>query len=118
MPEDPPDTFDSPDEFPNEDELPDEPLTADDITPFEVDDSDFEDVNEFAAAEWKQDTTADERIRTVIERTTIAKSVSEIADNAVVSETNARNTLNKLVEDGTVRSHQTDTGKVYERNPD
>jgi hypothetical protein len=93
MPEDPPDTFDAPDEFPGENELPDETLTADDINPFEVDDSDFEDVNEFAAAEWTQDTTADERIRTVIERTTIPKSVSEIADNAVVSETNARNTL-------------------------
>lgn len=113
-----PDTFDAPDEFPDEDELPDEPLTTEDITPFEVADDDFDDVNEFASTEWKQSTTADERIRTVIKRTTTPESASEIADKAVVSETKARNTLNKLVEEGTVRSHHTDSGTVYERDPD
>lgn len=118
MAKDPSDTFDAPDEFPDEDELPDEPLTTDDINPFEVDDSGFDDINEFAAAEWQQDATADERIRTVIKRTIRPKSASEIADQAVVSETKARNTLNKLVEEGTVRSHHTDSGTVYERDPD
>lgn len=109
---------DGPDEFPTEEELPDEPVTVDDIDPFTVDDGDFEDVDSFAAAEWKEDTTADERIRTVINGTTTPKSASDVADTALVSETKARNTLNKLVEEGIVRSHQTDSGKLYERDPE
>ena len=109
---------DGPDEFPTEDELPEEPMTVNDIDPFNVDDDDFEDIDDFSAEEWKQDTTADERIRTVINRTTTAKSVGDIADTALVSETKARTTLNKLVEDGIVRSHQTTAGTLYERDPE
>ena len=107
-----------PDEFPTKEELPDESVTVDDIDPFDVDDDDFEDIDDFAAAEWKQNTTADERIRTVINRTTTAESAGDIADTALVSETKARTTLNKLAEDGIVRSHQTDSGTLYERDPD
>ncbi|SDZ98628.1 hypothetical protein SAMN04488065_1564 [Haloplanus vescus] len=107
-----------PDTFPTEEELPDEPVTVDDIDPFDIDDDDFEDINDFATAEWKTDTTADERIRTVISRTTTPKSAREISDIAVVSESKARTTLNKLADEGTVRSHQTDAGTVYERDPD
>jgi len=109
---------DGPDEFPTEEELPDEPVTVDDIDPFTVDDDDFEDIDDFAAAEWKNETTADERIRTVINRTTIPKSAGDIAETAQVSETKARATLNKLAEEGIVRSHQTDSGKLYGRNPE
>jgi hypothetical protein len=109
---------DGPDEFPSEEELPDEPVTVDDIDPFSVDDDDFEDIDDFAAAEWKNQSTADERIRTVINRTTIPKSAGDIADTALVSETKARTTLNKLAEEGIVRSHQTDSGKLYERDPE
>lgn len=115
---DEPPSPDGPDEFPTEEELPDEPVTVDDIDPFNVDDDDFEDIDDFAAAEWKKETTADERIRTVINRTTIPKSASDIADTALVSETKARTTLNKLAEEGIVRSHQTDSGKLYDRDPE
>jgi hypothetical protein len=117
MTDDPP-APDGPDEFPSEEELPDEPVTVDDIDPFTVDDGDFDDIDDFAAAEWKKDTTADERIRVVINRTTTPKSAGDVADTALVSETKARTTLNKLAEEGTVRSHQTDSGKLYERDPE
>lgn len=98
-------------------DLPNDPVTVDDIDPFDVDDG-FEDIDEFAAEEWRKDTTADERIRTVINRTTTAKSAGNIADTALVSETKARTTLNKLAEGGIVRSHQTNSGKLYEREPE
>ncbi|MFD1597496.1 winged helix-turn-helix domain-containing protein [Halobellus rarus] len=115
---DEPPSPDGPDEFPTEEELPEEPVTVADIDPFTVDDDDFADIDDFAAAEWKQETTADERIRTVINRTTIPKSAGDIADTALVSETKARTTLNKLAEEGLVRSHQTDSGKLYDRDPE
>ncbi|WP_211693272.1 winged helix-turn-helix domain-containing protein [Natronomonas halophila] len=115
---DEPPSPDGPDEFPTEEELPDEPVTVDDIDPFTVDDGAFEDIDDFAAAEWKEDTTADERLRTVINRTTTPKSAGDIADTALVSETKARTSLNKLAEEGIVRSHQTDSGKLYERDPE
>ena len=107
-----------PNEFPSEEEIPDEPMTVDDVDPFSVDAGEFENVDDFAAAEWKRETTADERIRTVINRTTIPKSAGDIADTALVSETKARTTLNKLAEDGIVRSHRTDSGKRYDRDPE
>ncbi len=109
---------DGPDEFPTEEELPNESVTVADIDPFDVDDDDFEDIDDFAAAEWKQDTTADDRIRTVINRTTTPKSAGDIADTAFVSETKARTTLNKLAEDGIVSRHQTTSGTLYERDPE
>jgi Fic family protein len=115
---DEPPSPDGPDEFPTEEELPDEPVTVDDIDPFTVDDDEFEDIDDFAAAEWKNETTTDERIRTVINRTTILKSAGDIADIALVSETKARATLNKLAEEGIVRSHQTGSGKLYARDPE
>ena len=109
---------DEPDEFPIEEELPDEPVTVDDIDPFTVADDDCEHIDEFAAAEWKSKTTANERIRTVINNTTSLKSASDIADTALVSETKARETLNELAEEGIVRSQQTESGKLYSRDPD
>ncbi len=111
-------SLDGPDEFPSEEEIPDEPVTVDDIDPFGVVDDDFEAIDDFAAAEWKTQSTADERIRTVINRTTTPKSASDISDTALVSETKARSTLNKLAEEGIVRSHQTDAGKLYSRDPE
>ncbi len=117
MIDDPP-SPDGPEEFPTEAELPDEAVTAEDIDPFTVDDDGFEDINDFAAAEWKNETTADERIRTVINRTTFLQSAGDIADTALVSETKARTTLNKLAEEGIVRSHQTGSGKLYARDPE
>lgn len=107
-----------PDEFPTGDELPDEPLTADDISPFSVDTDEYDDLDELAVAEWKASTTAGERIRAVIKRTTSGKSAAEIADEAAVSENKARDTLNTLVAEGIVQTQQTTAGKLYERNPD
>lgn len=107
-----------PEEFPTEEELPENPMTVEDLDPFSVDPDEVTDINELAAAEWKASTTADERIRTVIKRTVDPKSANEIADTAVVSENKARDTLNRLVEEGIVRSHQTSSGKKYERDPD
>ena len=107
-----------PDEFPSKEEIPDEPETVDDVDPFSIDDDDFEDINDFAAAEWKTQSTADERIRTVSNRTTTPKSAADVADAALVSETKARTTLNKLAAEGIVRSHQTDSGKLYSRDPE
>ena len=115
---DEPPSPDGPEEFPTEEELPDDPETVDDITPFTVTNNDFKDIDDFAATEWKQETTADERIRTVINRTTIPKSAGDIADTALVSETKARTTLNKLAQEGLVRNHQTDSGKLYGRDPE
>ena len=115
---DEPPSPDGPDEFPTEEELPDNPVTVDDIDPFTVDDDDFKEINDFAAAEWKNETTANERIRTVINRTTTPKSAGDIAETALVSETKARTTLNRLAEDGIVRGQQTDSGKLYGRDPE
>ncbi len=109
---------DGPTEFPTEEELPDDPVTVADIDPFAVDGDTYEDVDDFAAAEWKSETTADERIRTVSKGTTTPKSAGDLADVALVSETKARATLNKLTEAGIVRSHQTDSGTLYDRDPE
>ncbi|SEL99819.1 DUF7342 family protein [Haloferax larsenii] len=107
-----------PEDFPTAENLPETPMTVEDLNPFSVDTDEFTDINELAAAEWKESTTADERIRTVIKQTVAPKSATEIADTAVVSENKARGTLNRLVEEGIVRSHQTSSGKTYERDPD
>jgi hypothetical protein len=104
---------DGPDEFPTGEELPDDPVAVDDIDPFIVDDNGFEDTDDFAGAEWKAQSTADERIRTVINRMTTPKSAGEVAETALVSEIKAKATLNELAEEGILRSHQTDSGKLY-----
>jgi hypothetical protein len=90
---------DGPDEFPSDDEIPEDPLTAGDIDPFAVDDDEFETIDEFAAAEWRHQSTAEERIRTILNSPTPPKSASDIADIALVSETKARTTLQKLAEE-------------------
>lgn len=108
----------SPDEFPAGDELPDEQFTPEDISPVSVADSDVEGIDEFATAEWKESTTADERIRTVVTCTTTPKSVTDIADNAAVSESKARTALKSLAEEGVATSRNTESGVVYQRDPD
>ncbi|WP_235907962.1 winged helix-turn-helix domain-containing protein [Halosegnis longus] len=115
---DTPSSSDGPDEFPTEEELSEDPVTVDDIDPFNTADDDFESIDDFAAAEWKSETTTDERIRTVIDRTTTPKSASDIAETALVSETKARTTLNKLADEGIVKTQQTDSGKLYTRDPE
>jgi len=104
--------------YPSAGDVPDEPLTASDIDPFSVDTATVDDISELATAEWKASTTAEERIRAVIGRTTSPKSAREIAATAAVSETKARTTLNRLAEEGTVRTHRSDSATQYERDPD
>jgi len=106
------------DEFPNPEELPEEPISPEDISPFDGDGAAFDDINEFARAEWKESTTADERIRTVIKRTVTAKTANEIADVAAVSESKARTALKALAEEGVASARQTDSGTAYQRDPD
>lgn len=106
-----------PDEYPTGSELSDEDLSPEDITPFNTA-AEFDDVNELATAEWKESTTADERVRTVVKRTVSPKTAREIAETAAVSETKARNALKALVEEGIARVEQTDSGAAYQRDPD
>lgn len=86
---------DGPDEYPDENELPDEPLTAEDIDPFTVGADDFDDVNEFAAAEWRSTTTAESRVRTVVSRTDDL-SVEEIAERSLTSKRKVREVVAEM----------------------
>lgn len=108
-------TRNSPNEYPSKKEIPDETISVEDIDPFSVDNDDFDNINDFSAAEWKKQSTADERIGSVIKRTTTPKSASQISEIALVSEVKARKTLNKLAEEGIVQIHQTDSEKLYTR---
>jgi hypothetical protein len=114
-PEGPPD---GPDVFPDSAEAPEQPLDAADIAPFTTDTDEYDDINEFATAEWKATTTADERIRAVISRTASAKTASEIADVAAVSESKARSALKSLVDEGVAEATQGASGTLYRRDSD
>jgi len=107
-----------PEEYPDSEELADAPSSPKDISPFQVEAEEFDDIDQFATAEWKESTTADERIRTVIKRTVSPKTAKEIADVAAVSESKARTALKGLVEEGVASARQTDGGTVYQRDPD
>jgi len=109
----PRDESEGPDEYPTGDELPDEDLSPEDIAPFSTDTDEFDDVNELATAEWKEATTADERVRTAVKRTVSPKTAREIAETAAVSETKAQNVLKSLVEEGVARVEQTESGAAY-----
>lgn len=61
-----------------------------------------EDVNEAVRADWKEDTTPFERVRTVMKRTSEPHSADEIADRALTTPTTARKHLEVLLEDGFV----------------
>lgn len=104
-----------PNEYPSDDEIPDDPVNVDDIDPFTVNCENFENIDEFSAAEWKEQSTADERIQTVINRTTTLKSVSQISEIALVSEEETKKILEKLSEENMVRSQKTDSGILYKR---
>ncbi|RJX50323.1 ArsR family transcriptional regulator [Halonotius pteroides] len=114
----PEDESNGPDVYPTGNELPDEEFSPDDIAPFVGKTSGISDINELATAEWKESTTADERIRAVLKRTVSAKTAHEIADTAAVSETKARNALNSLAEEGLACIERTESGTTYRRDPD
>lgn len=109
---------DGPDVFPDSAETPEQPLDAADIAPFTTDTDEYDDINEFTTAEWKATTTADERIRAVVSRTATAKSASDIADIAAVSESKARSALKSLVDEGVAEGTQGSSGTLYRRDSD
>lgn len=75
------------------------------------------DVNAAAIEEWKQDTTAFDRITTVIDTTAEPAFASEIADRAAVAEPTARRHLNSLADAGRVTAVPADGGTKYKRSP-
>jgi len=99
-------------------ELPDKEPDLGEINPFEEDQSEYEDLNEFVEADWSEGTTARQRVREVIVRATDPRSVAEVAELADVSEPTARKKLNELADEGSVLAESTDNGRVYQRDPD
>jgi DNA-binding transcriptional ArsR family regulator len=75
------------------------------------------DVNEAVIEEWKEDTTAFDRITTVIDATTEPAFASEIADRAAVAEPTARRHLKSLAEVGRVAAIAANGGTKYRRSP-
>jgi DNA-binding transcriptional ArsR family regulator len=71
-----------------------------------------------AEADWRSSTTALERVRQVVERTTTAKTASEIATEALVSEPTARKHLESLVEVGTAAANREGSATTYFRDED
>ena len=75
------------------------------------------DVNEAVIKEWKQDTTAFDRITTVIDATAEPAFAREIAERAAVAEPTARRHLKSLAEVGRVTAVSADGGTKYKRSP-
>jgi hypothetical protein len=75
------------------------------------------DVNEAVIEEWKEETTAFDRITTVIDATADPAFAREIADRAAVAEPTARGHLKSLAEVGRVAAISADGGTKYKRSP-
>lgn len=75
------------------------------------------DVNEVVVEEWKQETTAFDRITTVIDTTSEPAFAREIAERAAVAEPTARRHLKSLAEVGRVTAVAADGGTKYKRSP-
>lgn len=75
------------------------------------------DVNEAALEEWKGETTAFDRITTVVDSTSEPAFAREIAERAAVAEPTARRHLNSLAEVGRVTAISADGGTKYKRSP-
>lgn len=103
---------------PDDAELSDEPPDLDELDPFEGDPEAYDDLSEFVTDEWKASTTARERVRDVVCRTTEPTSASEVAELASVSDPTARDKLDSLVEENLVTADSGENGTVYQRDPD
>lgn len=103
---------------PGVDELPEEEPDLTDIDPFEVEPSEYDDLDDFVRADWSERKTARQRVREVIVRATDELSVADVAELADVSEPTARKKLNELADEGTVLAASTNSGRVYRRDPD
>ena len=75
------------------------------------------DLNEAVIEEWKEDTTAFDRVATVIDATAEPAFAGEIADRAAVAEPTARRHLKSLAEVGRVMTISADGGTKYNRSP-
>jgi DNA-binding transcriptional ArsR family regulator len=75
------------------------------------------DINDAVVEEWKQETTALERVTAVIDATAEPAYASEIAERAVVSEPTARRHLESLAEVGRIDAVSADRGTKYRRSP-
>lgn len=75
------------------------------------------DVNKAVIAEWKEQTTAFDRITSVIDATAEPAFAREIADRAAVAEPTARRHLKSLAEVGRVAAIPADGGTKYKRSP-
>lgn len=76
----------------------------------------YDNVNEAAVEEWKQETTTRERVRSVVQRLQEPTPVSTIADRAHASEPVVRDTIEDLVDIGLVETLETGQGTLYKRN--
>jgi|GEM_PF-3540875 len=75
------------------------------------------DVNEAAIEEWKENTTAFDRITSVIDTTSEPAFAKEVAERAAVAEPTARRHLKSLAEVGRVTAVSADGGTKYKRSP-
>jgi len=75
------------------------------------------DVNEAVIEEWKEETTAFDRVTTVIDATAEPAFAREIANRAAVAEPTARRHLKSLAEVGRVTAVSADGGTKYKRSP-
>jgi DNA-binding transcriptional ArsR family regulator len=75
------------------------------------------DVNEAAIDEWKAETTAFDRVTTVIDTTAEPAFAREIAEHAAVAEPTARRHLQSLAEAGRVTAVSAEGGIKYRRSP-
>ncbi|SIR99303.1 DUF7342 family protein [Natronorubrum daqingense] len=75
-------------------------------------------VDAVAERAWKSETTAFERVESILSRTTEWHHASEIAARACVSEPTARKHLRALVESRHASANETASGTQFKRNPD
>lgn len=74
------------------------------------------DVNDAVVEEWKDETTAFERVRDVLQSTTTPQYAGEIAERARVSEPSARTHLNALLDAGLAEAQRVDRGTRFKRS--
>lgn len=79
----------------------------------------FDDVNEAVEAEWREETTPFERVRTVVARTYGPATAADLADEALTSPKTARKHLESLAESGFVATENGPNGATcYRRSPE
>lgn len=88
------------------------------MTPEPGDSGESDDTVTAARRDWKASTTALQRVRQVIERTTDPKTASEVAGEALVSEPTARKHLDALVDVGTATTSRDGATTTYARDAD